>query len=93
MTLQAETRVNAGQTHQTERSGLCLFEENRDGQAPAWLQLGIRYAVTTIRKKPRRDPVRPGSAALCFYQAIQYFSLDIAEFVDKGPRINEVQSA
>jgi hypothetical protein len=26
------------------------------------------------------------------YQAIKYFSLDIAEFVDKGPRINEVQS-
>jgi hypothetical protein len=26
------------------------------------------------------------------YQAIKYLSLDIAEFVDKGPRINEVQS-
>jgi hypothetical protein len=26
------------------------------------------------------------------YQAIKYCSLDIAEFVDKGPRINEVQS-
>ena len=25
------------------------------------------------------------------YQAIQYLSLDIAEFVDKGPRTNEVQ--
>ena len=25
------------------------------------------------------------------YQAIKYLSLDIAEFVDKGPRINEVQ--
>ena len=26
------------------------------------------------------------------YQAIKYLSLDIAEFVDKGPRINEIQS-
>jgi hypothetical protein len=26
------------------------------------------------------------------YQAIKYLSLDIAEFVDKGPRINEAQS-
>jgi len=26
------------------------------------------------------------------YQAIKYLSLDIAEFVEKGPRINEVQS-
>jgi hypothetical protein len=25
-------------------------------------------------------------------QAIKYLSLDIAEFVDKGPRINEVQN-
>jgi hypothetical protein len=26
------------------------------------------------------------------YQAIKYLSLDIAEFIEKGPRINEVQS-
>jgi hypothetical protein len=39
---------------------------------------GIRSATT------RQHYIR-------IYQAIKYLSLDIAEFVDKGPRINEVQ--
>jgi hypothetical protein len=40
---------------------------------------GIRSATT------RQHYIR-------IYQAIKYLSLDIAEFVDKGPRINKVQS-
>ena len=40
---------------------------------------GIRSATT------RQHYIR-------IYQAIKYLSLDIAEFVEKGPRINEVQS-
>jgi hypothetical protein len=40
---------------------------------------GIRSATT------RQHDIR-------IYQAIKYLSLDIAEFVDKGPRINKVQS-
>ena len=48
--------------------------------------------VVDVAARLPSSPLGDYQAFGSIYQAIKYFSLDIAEFVDKGPRINAVQS-
>jgi hypothetical protein len=53
------------------------------------------WPQTWRRAEKNHDGIRSATTRqhyIQIYQAIKYLSLDIAEFVDKGPRINEVQS-
>ncbi len=55
-------------------------------------QSGMRWLRRLEKNHDGIRSARTRQHYIQIYQAIQYCSLDIAEFVDKGPRINEGQS-
>jgi len=48
-------------------------------------------AASQVGEKPRRDQVRSNPTHyIQIYQAMKYLSLDVADFIEKGPQLAEL---
>jgi hypothetical protein len=73
-------------------SSLAVSEEKGYGHAPAWVQLGVGDAsAPQAGEKP--DGIRSAATRqhyIQIYQAMKYLSLDVADFMEKGPPLAEL---